>query len=153
MKYRSSQCPPPRLARPLPPHLSLPRRRQDCSFIGQRSRHFSNTNNVLVTIWAKVYSGTGEGYPIPGWRMEVKREGNVVAVSEPSNSFFEKNAPADFDYGELYNVKLEIPNPGVASWEFYLIDDSGVRRSPIIEFTTRPENPNREIWVAFLSAQ
>jgi len=122
-------------------------------FYRGRGPEFRPTNNVIVTIWAKVYGGTGEGYPIPGWRMEVKREGSVVAVSEPSNSFFEKNAPADFDYGDLYNVKIEIPNPGVASWEFYIIDNDGVRRSPIAEFTTRPENPNREIWAAFLSAQ
>lgn len=122
-------------------------------FYRGRGPEFRPTNNVLVTIWAKVYAGSGEGYPIPGWRMEVKREGNVVAVSDPSVSFFQKNAPADFDYGDLYNAKIEISNPGKANWEFYLIDDNGVRRSPIVEFTTDPSNPNREIWVAFLSAQ
>lgn len=122
-------------------------------FYRARGPEFRPTNNELATIWVKVYGGAGDGYPIPGWRLEIKRDGQVVGVSEPSRDFFEKNAPADFDYGDPYNLKYEILHPGTASWEFYLIDSNGVRRSPIVEFTTQPSNPNREVWVAFLSTR
>ncbi len=114
---------------------------------------FMPTNNDFVTIWVKVYGGTGAGYPVSGWQMQIKRDGVVVGTSEPSRSFFEKNAPADFNYGNPYNLKHEIQNPGTASWEVYLIDKDGVRRSPIAEFTTQPTNRNREIYIGFLSAQ
>ena len=122
-------------------------------FYRQKGPTFSPSDGDLVTIWVKVYGGTGEGYPIPGWRIEVVRDGVVVDISEPSRSDFQKNAPADFDYGDLYNIKHEILNPGTASWEFYLIDSDGVRRSPPAEFTTQPTNINRQVWVAFLSVR
>ena len=116
---------------------------------------FMPTNNDWLTLWVKVYGGTGEGYPIPGWRLQVKRNGVVVATSEPSLPYFQWSAPPDKDFGNRvqYNLKLEIFHPGEAEWEAYLIDSNGVRRSPIVTFTTSPTNPNREIYIGFLSAQ
>ena len=45
---------------------------------------FMPTNNPWVTIWAKIYGGVGNGYPVPGWRIQVKKDGVVVATSDPS---------------------------------------------------------------------
>ena len=116
---------------------------------------FMPTNNDWLTLWVKVYGGTGEGYPVSGWRMEVKRNGVVVATSEPSLPYFQWSAPPDQEFGNRvqYNLKLEIFQPGQAEWEAYLIDGGGVRRSPVITFTTSPTNPNREIYIGFLAAQ
>ncbi len=116
---------------------------------------FMPTNNDWLTLWVKVYGGTGEGYPVPGWRLQVKRNGSVVATSDPSLSYFQWSAPPDQEFGNRvqYNLKLEIFHPGEAEWEAYLIDPGGVRRSPIVTFTTSPVNPNREIYIGFLSAQ
>ncbi len=116
---------------------------------------FMPTNNNWVTLWVKVYGGTGEGYPIEGWRLQVRRNGVVVATSQPSLPYFQWSAPPGEEFGNRvqYNLKLEIPNPGQADWEVYLIDQGGVRRSPIVVFTTSPTNPNREIYIGFLAAQ
>jgi hypothetical protein len=113
------------------------------------------TNNEWVTLWVKVYRGSGDGEPVPGWRLQVKRNGVVVATSEPSASVFQYSAPPGQEFGnrQLYNIKLEIQNPGTAEWEAYLIDAAGKRQSPIITFTTQPGNQRREIYVGFLAAQ
>jgi len=114
---------------------------------------FMPTNNDWLTLWVKVYGGTGEGYPIPGWRLEAKRNGVVVGVSEPSLPVFMWSAPPGYGNRVQYNLKMEIYNPGEADWEVYLIDTGGVRRSPIVNFTTSIVNPNKEIYIGFLAAQ
>ncbi len=114
---------------------------------------FMPTNNDWLTLWVKVYGGTGEGYPIPGWRLEAKRNGAVVAISDPSLPTFHWSAPPGYGDRVLYNLKLEISNPGEADWEVYLVDAGGVRRSPVVNFTTSIVNPNREIYIGFLAAQ
>jgi len=115
---------------------------------------FMPTNNDWLTLWVKVYGGADPGYPISGWRLEVKRNGAVVATSDPSLPVFQWSAPPDQEFGNRvqYNIKLEIPYPGEAKWEAYLIDAGGVRRSPVVSFTTSATNPNREIYIGFLSA-
>lgn len=116
---------------------------------------FMPSGNELVTIWAKIYAGLGEGYPVPGWRVQVQCNGAVVATSEPSVDFFQRFAPAEDNLAgkDSYNLKLEVPFPGTASCEIYVIDGGGVRRSPVGEFTTQPSNPNRQIYIGFLAAQ
>ncbi|MCO6452510.1 MAG: SH3 domain-containing protein [Caldilineales bacterium] len=116
---------------------------------------FMPTNNPWVTIWAKIYGGVGNGTPIPGWRIQVKKDGAVVATSDPSGQNFEYSAPAGTEFGNrvTYNAKLEIQNPGIADWEVYVIDAGGMVQSPVVGFTTNPANPNREIYVGFLAAQ
>ncbi|MCP4167837.1 MAG: hypothetical protein GY759_18365 [Chloroflexi bacterium] len=113
------------------------------------------THNDWLTLWVKVYSGNaGDGFPIPGWRMEIKRDGIVIAVTEPSADFFQYSAPPDKEFGNrvIYNLKKEVLNPGTGRWEVYLIDGGGVRRSPIVEFTTSETDPNREKYIGFLAA-
>ncbi len=117
---------------------------------------FMPTNNDWVTLWVKVYRGTtGDGEALPGWRLQVKRDGVVVATSEPSAPVFQYSAPPGEEFGnrQLYNLKLEILNPGTATWEAYLIDAAGMRQSPVITFTTQPGNQRREIYIGFLAAQ
>ena len=116
---------------------------------------FMPTNNPWVTIWGKVFGGVGDGYPVPGWRMQVKKDGVIVATSEPSSSNYEFSAPAGTQFGNrvTYNTKLEIQNPGIADWEVYIIDAGGTIQSPVVGFTTNPANPNREIFVGFLAAE
>lgn len=117
---------------------------------------FMPTNNPWLTLWVKVYRGaSGDGEPVPGWRLQVKRNGVIVATSEPSANVFQYSAPPGQEFGnrQLYNIKLEIQNPGTADWEAYLIDAAGVRQSPVITFTTQPGNQRREIYIGFLSAQ
>lgn len=117
---------------------------------------FMPTNNEWVTLWVKVYRGTsGDGEPMPGWRLQVKRNGAVAATSEPSANAFQYSAPPGQEYGnrQLYNIKLEVMNPDTATWEAYLIDAAGVRQSPPVTFTTQPGNQRREIYVGFLAAQ
>ncbi|NOX63565.1 MAG: SH3 domain-containing protein [Chloroflexi bacterium] len=117
---------------------------------------FMPTNNSWVTVWGKVYGGVGEGYPIAGYRLQIRRKGGgIAATSEPSRPVFEWSAPEGDEYGNRvqYNVKLELFNPGINTWELYLIDAAGRIQSPIIEFTTSPDNPNKEIHVGFLARQ
>lgn len=85
----------------------------------------------------------------------MRRNGAVVATSDPSLPYFQWSAPPGDKFGNRvqYNLKVEVPNPGDAQWEVYLVDEGGVRRSPIVTFTTSQTNPNREIYIGFLSAQ
>lgn len=116
---------------------------------------FMPTNNAWLTLWIKVYGGTGEGYAIPGWRLQVQRNGQTLLTSEPSQAVFMWSAPPGSNYGNRvpYNIKVEIPQPGEATWDVYLVDDNNAPRSPVVQFTTSPTNPNREIFIGFLSAQ
>ncbi|RME86369.1 MAG: hypothetical protein D6775_00230, partial [Caldilineae bacterium] len=114
---------------------------------------FMPTNNRWITLWVKVYGGSGEGYPIAGWRIQATCNGAVVGVSEPSAATFHYSAPPGYGNRVLYNAKLEFPDPGTATCQAYLIDAGGVRRSPVVEFTVQPVNPNREIYIGFLAVQ
>ncbi len=112
---------------------------------------FMPTTNDWVTLWIKVYDRFGS--PLPGWRLQIRRNGVVYATTPPSRDVLEYSAPPGFGNRKLYNLKYEIPAPGIADWEVYLIDNNGQIQSPIVPFTTTPTNPNREIYIAFLFAQ
>lgn len=112
---------------------------------------FMPTTNDWVTLWIKVYDRFGS--PLPGWRLQIRRNGVVFATTPPSRDVLEYSAPPGFGNRVLYNLKYEIPSPGIADWEVYLIDANGQIQSPIVPFTTTPVNPNREIYIAFLWAQ
>jgi uncharacterized protein YgiM (DUF1202 family) len=116
---------------------------------------FMPTGNNWLTLWVKVYQGTGQGTPVSGWKLQVRRNGSVLTTSQPSLPYFQWSAPPGKQFGNRvqYNLKLEIQNPGEAEWEVYLVDGGGVRRSPVVNFTTSPTNPNREIYIGFLSAR
>lgn len=114
---------------------------------------FMPTNNNWVTLWVKVYDRAL--LPVDGWRLQVTRDGIVAATSQPSLKFFQYSAPEGTQFGNRvqYNIKLEIQNPGTATWQVYLIDGAEVVQSPIVDFTTQPGNERREIYIGFLSAR
>ncbi len=117
---------------------------------GEGPLHFP-TENLWLTVWVKVYDRYGT--PLPGWRAQVKRNGQLVYTSAPSRDVFEFSAPPNLGNRKEYNIKVEIPEPGSANWELYLIDANEGIQSPIISFSTSLGDPNREKFVGFLSAQ
>lgn len=115
---------------------------------------FMPTNNPWVTLWIKVYRESGiDDTPLPGWRLQVRRAGVAIATSDPSGNVFQYSAPPGFGNRQLYNIKLELPDPGIADLAVYLIDSGGGIQSPIVEFTTQPGNQRREVFIGFQSAQ
>lgn len=119
-------------------------------YVGEGPLHFS-TNNEWLTVWTKIYNATGA--PVPGWRVQLRRGGQVVLTSEPSRDVFDFSAPPDRGNRKPYNIKVELRNPGVGDWELYVIDGAGQIQSPIVRFATSSGDPNREKFVGFLSAQ
>ncbi len=119
-------------------------------YVGEGPLHFQ-TNNDWLTIWVKVYNLAGA--PVSGWRVQLRRGGQVVFTSAPSRDVFEFSAPPDRGNRKPYNIKVEILNPGAGDWELYVIDGGGQIQSPLVRFSTSSGDPNREKFVAFLSAQ
>jgi hypothetical protein len=91
---------------------------------------------------------------------------NGVQVSSEK---FECSAPRGFGNRFEYNLKYEyvppdpatlgIPAPtptpsqeqllGTGTWKVFVVDGAGNRLSDIVEFTTQPTNPNREVYIAW----
>jgi hypothetical protein len=113
------------------------------------------TDNDLATLWVKVYSGSaGTEYPVEGYRLQIKRNGVVFATTTPSTAVFENSllgGPIKDTFLQ-YNIKYEVPSPGAADWEIYLIDASGNIQSPVVKFTSSPGNMNKQIYIGFLAA-
>lgn len=119
-------------------------------FYAPEVQHFPTTNRWL-TLWVRVYNPALA--PVPGWRVQLRRNGQVVLTSDPSRDVFEFSAPPDRGNRKLYNIKIEVLEPGVGDWELYVIDGAGQVQSPIVRFSTSDGDPNREKYVGFLSAQ
>lgn len=138
---------------------------------------FFPTNNQFLTIWVKLFVGPlGQEDPAEGYFLKVLFEGverpqtNVV---RPSFDHFEESAPPGAGNRVEYNYKYEYtpPNPddlerchtgtplpectdrlkllGEGTWTMFVIDGAGNQLSDEVTFTTRANNPNREIYVGW----
>lgn len=105
-----------------------------------------NTNPVL-TVWAAVFSG--QETPVGGYKVVLLKNGVKVgeAVSKP---FFENTSPSpDIHPHRPANIKIEIKNPGAATWEFFVVDGAGNPISDKAVFQTTNGPDNRIVFGAF----
>ncbi|MCB0064053.1 MAG: hypothetical protein KDE19_18145 [Caldilineaceae bacterium] len=128
---------------------------------------FFPTCNTFLTIWAKLFVGTPPTEePAEGYYLKVLFEGlerPPTNQSEPSAKNFYPVGVGTAGYSNLkFNLKYEyrVPQPpsteqcppaqiGTGTWQFFVIDGAGNRLSDIVEFTTSPTNPNREVYIAW----
>lgn len=133
---------------------------------------FFPTENRFVTIWVKLFVGTppteaaAEGYFLRVQFQNVDRPASNGV--KPSTSKFDVVGPPGTGYANLlYNLKYEFVPPGAyfgmntptpapaqlwtaGTWSVYVIDGAGNQLSDIVTFTTDPNNPNREVYIAWV---
>ncbi len=140
------------------------------------------TSNELLTIWVKVFDQVGgTQVPLPGYFLHVefrnREEGSSFESrpntkgEAPSTDYFDFNVPPGPGSGNRveFNYKYEFlpPNPRETDpntndtrltlidgyWRIYLTDGSGTQLSDAIEFNTLLNNPNREVYVAWVDSR
>jgi len=138
---------------------------------------FFPSENEFLTIWVKLFVGplgmedAAEGYFLRALFEGVDRpQTNVV---RPSFDHFEYSAPPGAGNRVEYNYKYEFtpPNPddlercqqttpppecsnrkiliGEGTWTIYVIDGAGNQLSNAVTFTTRANNPHREVYIGW----
>ncbi len=116
-------------------------------------------NNNILTIWAKIYEGSGDyEKPLGGYVLKVFRDGVDVSTDRRSmgDRFDEivsvSGTVRTVQY--VYNLKFELRDAGEADWEIYLARPGGLRVSPITRFTTKgASNRNLVVFVAYWLAR
>lgn len=128
---------------------------------------FYPTCNTFLTIWVKLFVGeppTEE--PAEGYFLKVLFEGldrPPTNQREPSDKNFYPVGVGTTGYSNLnFNLKYEyrVPQPpsteqcppaqiGTGTWQVYVVDGAGNQLSDMVEFSTSPSNPNREVYVAW----
>lgn len=128
------------------------------------------TSNEYLTIWAKLFIGSAPfEEPAEGYYLTVLFEGFERpndAEFGGSRDVFEFSAPPGSGSRVEYNYKYEYhpPDPlaldppsqlsvlellGTGTWTAYVSDGAGRQLSAPVNFTTAPDNPNREIYVGW----
>jgi len=119
---------------------------------------FQVDNNIL-TIWAKIYEGSGAyEKPLGGYVLKVFRDGADVSSDRQSmGERFDEIASVSGTTRTVqyvYNLKFELRDAGEADWEIYLARPGGMRVSPITRFTTRgASNRNLVVFIAYWLAR
>jgi len=115
--------------------------------------------NGILTIWAKIYEGSGSyENPLGGYILKVTRDGVDVSSDHQSmGNRFDEIATGVYPYRViqyLYNLKFEMYNAGQADWEIYLARPGGLRMSPITRFTTKGDSSqNLVVYIAYWLAR
>jgi len=130
---------------------------------------FFPTNNEFLTIWVKLYIGASPNeVPADGYFLKVLFNGLERPPTngvQQSGTEFKAVGLGGTAYSNLrFNLKYEYtpPDPksigstetratliGTGNWRVWVIDGAGNQLSNVIEFTTQPANPNREIFMAW----
>ncbi len=116
-------------------------------------------DNNILTIWAKIYEGSGDyEKPLGGYVLKVFRDGADVSSDRQSmgDRFDEivsvSGTARTIQY--VYNLKFELRDAGEADWEIYLARPGGLRVSPITRFTTKgASNRNLVVFIAYWLAR
>ncbi|MGC8782374.1 MAG: hypothetical protein ACP5UQ_16050 [Anaerolineae bacterium] len=116
-------------------------------------------DNNILTIWAKIYEGSGDyEKPLGGYILKVFRDGVDVSMDRQSlgDRFDEivsvSGTVRTIQY--VYNLKFELRDAGEADWEIYLARPGGLRVSPITRFTTKgASNRNLVVYIAYWLAR
>ncbi len=138
--------PPPPTAAPRPPTPTPKPTEPPKIFKLLFTEKVFNTNPVL-TVWAAVF--TGEQTPVGGYKVVLMKNGVKVGedVSKPS---FELTSPSpDIHPYRPANIKIEVQNPGSATWEFFVVDGAGNPISDKAVFQTSNGPENRIVFGAF----
>ena len=116
-------------------------------------------DNGILTIWAKIYEGSGSyEKPLGGYILKVLRDG--VDVSSDRQSMGDRfdeitsgSGPTRTIY-YIYNLKFEMYNAAESDWEIYLARPGGLRMSPITRFTTKGDSyRNLVVYIAYWLAR
>ncbi len=116
-------------------------------------------DNGILTIWAKIYEGSGSyENPLGGYILKVLRDG--VDVSSDRQSMGDRFDEIVSGSGTsriiqyIYNLKFEMYNAGESDWEIYLARPGGLRMSPITRFTTKGDSyRNLVVYIAYWLAR
>ena len=113
----------------------------------------------ILTIWVKVYEGTGiYEKPLPGYTLQVFRDDVDVSdnIQSHGDAFDEIAQTSGTTRTVLYqyNLKFEMRGAGEADWQIYLARPGGSRVSPITRFTTKGDSyRNLVVFIAYWLAR
>jgi hypothetical protein len=135
---------------------------------------FFPTENEYLTIWVKLFVGTPPTEdPAEGYYLKVLFEGldrpSTNGTQPSANELYAVGVPGTGYSNLTFNLKYEYrpPDPqslgpsdpsssrtreeliGTGDWRVYVVDGAGNQLSDVVEFRTAPDNPNREIYIAW----